>query len=252
MKRLFILFFALMLTVSLCACGETNTNDADATAAPADTAAFSETFNKATAYIKSNVDMSDMSLSTQDENSSDSLSNYWISSGGKATFPVEIEISGNTIEIGKTTVKDVEGFGLDVSKGSDKVNPNETIAVELSDNGKTCVLMTSNNLNEEAVDTEELTIGSVSASFDEFALPFKYSGLSEKSTLSDVIAQIGQPNNTINLTVDASGAVIMLSYSKKVDDAERTVFDNLAIYLNYDPGSDSAVVKSVQLNRNVT
>lgn len=252
MKRLFVLFFALALTVSLCACGAPKDSATDAVSATVDTEAIRETFDKATAYIDSNIDTSDMSMSTQDDSNGESLYRYWNGSGGKATFGNEIEIAGNTVEIGKTTVKDLESFDLDVTKTNDTVEPDENAAIELYKDNKTCILMTSDNLSGNTADIEDMTIGSVSAAFDEYALPFNYGGLNEKSTVSDVVALIGEPNNTVNLSVDETGAIITLSYSKTAEDASKTIDDNLSIFLYYDSDSDSAVVKSVQLNRSIT
>ena len=252
MKKILVLFLALIIAAGVCACGAPKATDPGSTEAQMDKAAIREAFNKATAYIESNIDMSKMTKSTQDDDNGNDLYNYWSSDGGNnATFSNEILIAGNAVEIGKTTVKDTESFDLEVSKSQKTVKPNEFVSVELTKNGKTCMLMTGDNLTGKEANIDDMPIGSVSAAFDEYALPFKYGGLTDKSTLKDVISLIGEPNNTVNLSVSQTGSVIDVCYTKTTKDAGMTIDDNLTVFLYYDAASDSAMVKSVQLSRSI-
>lgn len=248
MKKIITLVLIAALTFTLIACGAEKIIDVNVTTAPADTAAIRENFDKTSAFVEANIDTKDMEVQT-DEESESYLYKYWFATEEDtgAEFSKDIDIDGNTVTIGKTIVKDLESFGMDIEKTADTVQPDEIIGITLSKNNKFFSLSVSTP-SSEAAPIDDCVITEASAMNNDYSIDFTYSGLSKSSTLKDVIDALGKPNSSVHISSDEISNSIELSYYSQTAEEGVITDYNLTVYLNYDPAADSADISTISLS----
>lgn len=257
MRKLLVFILAAVITVSLCACDTLkNLGSVDETELvtefPGEISKDEMRANlyKASNYIESIVNVNDMESNIQDDNTDEGdLYKYWTYS--KATSNVQlnmdIDVGGNTISVGKTKVKELSEFNLDIEKSPDPVPPNEVTSCTLTKDNKICSVVSMPNSTGTEQPGDNLVVGEVMGIVNEFNLPFNYNGIDEKSTLKDVVEKIGTPNSMITLGSDEVSTSINLSWFNSVTKGKNVTDDSISIYLNYDAEKNEATISSIDI-----
>ena len=198
---------------------------------------FKAGLEKAAAYVESLIDISEMTESTEEEDPS-YLSISWDNTANEVSSALdpEVLIDEKKVVIGKTTVKELEDLGFTVKKDSDTVGPNEVVGVSLTKDDKTTSLTLKENDTSDTVQIADLPVYSFTSGSSEFCLPFDYSGLTDESTVEDVINALGEPNSTIRVSSEAMGTMITLTYDEVKEDGKLYV---LEIAFQYDPETNT-------------
>ncbi len=248
MKKLIVCLLALILAVSLCACGEEavknmiSTQD-EVTVNTNDNRAL---YEKACSYIEKLVETKAMTPATQDEMGGQSLYCTWLLDEGQraADLSEEVTLLDQTVTIGKTTVKELKEMGFTYETDMKTVDVDSSAGFVLNKDKKWCNVSVSNltgaqqNLDDLALSEVTATDGSEEMFTD--AMPITYSGIKVGTPMEELVKTLGTPNDRIELSCDEIGANITLVY------ASDTVM--LTLYLNYDADRDQATLKTMTLS----
>lgn len=253
MKKIFSLFLIAVLAFSLVACGSTQPAADNSETTTTDNTAIRETFDKASAYIESVLDTKGMDAQVQDDDGGANLYKYWTptDAADNAAFSMELDINGNAVTVGTTTVKDLAAFDWEIEKSAETVKPDEMMGVMLTKDNRSCSLTAATPTLGQEAPIDDCIICDATASYNEFSLPFSYSGLNEQASIKDIVEKLGVPNSGITLSSDANGSIIELSYFISTAEGDLVEDSNLSLSLNYSADSDIAVINSVQLSRSV-
>ena len=229
MKRLLIAVLALIMIASLCACGSNSDSTADQTV-------NTETFDKSYEYVGTLVSGDDFTATTDESGLSANWSNK--DPDHSVDYPDVVELKDQTVNIGKDKVSDLKdkGFTLNTTE-NETVAPGKMIEVPVTIDEQNCTLYTEVNTSDEAVAIEDMTVGGFYVACDTFS-PFSYNGLSEKSTLEDIMNQEGMEPNYVDMTTHGGTTLVYVRYNKVLpDDKVKT----LIIGASYD-GNDSKLI----------
>lgn len=254
MKKLIIIFLSAALVLGLCACGgNNNTSDADSTVGAADVADIRAAYEKADAYIGSIIDAEKAGMVTdeQDDNNGETLYKYWTyaedKEGGKIDASIELE--GETVTVGKTTVSELKELGYKIDAEVETVGANTVQGFSVTKDNKYSNLSVDNYTNSPQKFADMVINSAAGANAEVGGMSFDYKGIKSGSTLKDVVDALGVPNFTMTLGCDLSGNSIEVSYScTTVEDGNQLV-DTLTVNLMYDPSANVAKVSAVRIER---
>lgn len=252
-----IILFTLIAALSLClfACGsktDDGNSDNSVEYATVGAEAVRADFEKAEKYVDGVLDAKNMVTSIQDDGDG-AIYKYWTIEGDAENVPLskEIEIAGNKIEIGTTSVRDLSSFDLDVSKSEETVKPGEVASLTLTKDNKYCNVISLPNDTDKDVPADDLTTAEVMTAAKDFSLSFSYSGVTGDSSLKDVLNALGTPNLTATLTSEDTGVSIELNYNNQEKDGDKTVSYSVIIHLVYDAQSDTATVDNIDVREDI-
>ena len=248
MKKILSIGLAVLFAASLCACTSSAAQSLmpEPTVAPTSAPEDIRTnFEKASAYVESLLDGKTGDVQTDDEDSL-SLYRYWDcpDADGAITLSDEVTVEGFTAVIGKTLVKELDNSGLTVEKSKETLEPHFETSASLTRDGKTFVFRVYNS-KEESVLMNETALSGFSGTFSEYVLPFNYAGLTETSTLRDVMELFGYKNYSIVLSADETGTMIRVSYHFDTPDGNSVFMRILEIECLYQADADTAVITSI-------
>lgn len=243
MKKLIITVLLTALTLGLCACGSSQTSEQ----ATQDSVTTNESFEAATSYVESAIDTSEMNSTIQ--NDENSLYHYWTYGGAEPNdeFGLEIEINGEKITIGKTTVNDLKDLGFDVDLDVETVQPNTVQGFTIKKDDKFCNISVQNSTDKEQ-DIHDLAVFQVNVFTDEASLSFNYGDIKGGSSLEEVIKAFGTPKSNVTLSGDESNTTITLNYFSSVTQDDLMTTSTLDIDLLYNADDNTATVKSINLS----
>ncbi len=255
MKRIFALLLATLLTVSLCACGasqsQTGLDDIitidDSTVNKEEARAA---FDKAAEYLKSFVDLSKMEEHPVDEQDT-ALYGNWFPLEADATVSLsnDFEVDGSKITIDTTLEKDLEAMDFSIEKAMDTVEPDMSTSVTLGKGTKSMILSLENNYGDQPVPIGDLAVAGFTSGISELNLPFNYNGLTETSTLEDALKIFGVPNDSIRIAVEGTGTEIQFSYFTDATEGDVSVMDHLDLNFAYNAESNTAALTTISRSR---
>ena len=245
MKRLSVLLLAVLLMVGMCACGakpEDIVKVDDSTVNVSDNRAD---YDKGVAYVEKTLDVSKMTVSTQDESDGQELYCSWSPDSG--TQPIEcvmdITIGDQQITIGKTLLKEAKEMGFTYKLDVETIEADMNYGITLEKDGKWINAEIGDNTGS-AQKGEDLPINGISAIAESEitadAMPFDYCGIKAGDKLEDVVKALGAPNEDVSFNAGGAGCTIELRYGN----------DNTSISVNfkYDPATDSATLTGMSIN----
>lgn len=247
MKKILILMLTLAMIAGLCACGGSKAGNST----PDSKAAYRPSFEKAEEYVDPYfVDTKNLISSTQDDSDSDNIYKYWLNSKEMDDAPLsaEIEIDGSKIILGKTTAKELEDFGFEVERSSDAVRPGEAGSLTVGKGDKICNMILDVNETDKELPIDDFAVSEVITFQPENSLPFSYCGLTVGSTLDDVLETLGTPNFTVTLTTTPEKSTLEIDYYNENEDGKKTIADCAVLTLYYDPDSNSADLRSIDVS----
>ena len=252
MKKTFTTILIILLTISLCARKASTPAAVDTSAsdaAPAETDQLKDNFEKASAYVESLIDASKTTVMTDDEEAG-SLYRYWMYDNApeQVSFSNEVDVGGTVIAIGKTLEKELEGLGFQVEASLDSVQPDEITSVTVNKDGKSSILTLKCNDTDQALPIADLPVYGFTSVYNEYTIPFSYSGLTNESTLADALKLFGEPNSSLNLCADDLGTSIVLSYFNTAQEGETVTTDSLELTFLYQADANTAVFSSIVLS----
>lgn len=257
MKKLIITVLLAALTLGLCACGSSNTQDqatqdqATSDQATQDQAtqnyvAENESLKAASEYTASVIDTSEMTSSIQEgENGAYQYLTY---TGANANdeFALEIEVDDKSIVLKDTTVSDLKDLGFECETDVETVPPNTIQGFTMKKDGKLCNISVQNTTDKEQ-DIQDLTVFQVNVFTDEGSFEFNYGGIRGGSSLEEVIKTLGTPKSNVTIAGSENGNSITLNYFNSVTQGELTISSTLDIDLSYNAEKNSATVRSINL-----
>lgn len=250
MKKLTAIIIATLFALALAACGAKPpvSSGSQQPGAKADTAAIKSKYEKAFDYIQSMI-KSDSVQTEKSENDPEYLSCTWIfpDAPSEGNLSEDIEIDGQKITIGKTLVKEIAGFGFEMEKPSDTVEPSEIFGILLSKDGKNANIETHGADKPQPAD--ELPVYGFTGGVQEFVIPYNYNGLTVASTLKDVLDIMGEPNANIRLTADNMDCSIEIDYVSEKTVGDQIERSSLSVTFSYDVEKDTSVINSFNLSR---
>lgn len=273
MKKLFVLFIIAIFALSLAACGSAG-GSADSSDSPADgdntEAAISDDgsanepvevvegetlsaeelnsiYEKAAAYIESVIDTSNTTKSIDDEQPG-YLYGYWSynESADKPELSNELDLDGNKIIIGTTTEKDLEALGMEMSAPVDEVEPDTQVGVTLIKDDKEFVINLESHDTDEVLPIGDVHVAGFGGTINEYTMPYNYQGFTNESTMEDAVKIFGNPNSSINLSIDDISTSISISYLSEGTEGDRSVSDSLELTFIYDAENNTATLPQIQ------
>ena len=242
MKRIILTVLIAALFFSLCACGSAVDDQATQ-----DSAAIRTNFDAACAYVKSQVDTSEMTSTTREEGNG--MYQYWTYSGeGTNEVGTDVNISGKTVTLSKTTVNDLKELGFEVDLTLETIKPDAVQGFTIKKGKKFCGLAI-HNLSDKEADPADLPIFQFTGGSDDESLDYAYNGIKKDSTLKDVIYALDIPKSNITISGDVSGTTIVLNYVDSATEDGVAVTDSLDIYMRYNPKKNNATVTNLNLVR---
>lgn len=246
MKKVLVLLLALTLIVSFCACGANKVVDVNPTVSSDGAAAIRADFEKAKAFVEANIDMKNMEA--QDQEDPSYLYQYWFAQDApNAEFSLDAELDGQTVTVGKTTVKELKELGFELSTDQKVIEPDVSTGFSLSKGDKICNITLANNDTGKELPIDEGVLSEVDMIGNEFGISYAYSGLKDQSSFKDVIDKLGAPNSEVKISSDDSGVSIELSYFNSTQDGDKTSDKSLTVYFGYDTTNNAASVSQINL-----
>ena len=231
MKRILIAALALLMVISMCACG----NNSEAQKATADTKPVID----AGQHIESLIDA--------DKYTRESGNGYtarWVSKdNATADFSDVLTLDKDEITIGKTTFADISKLGFEIDKNAPESIPiGKSVEIPIVRDDQSCSLFTSVNTTDKAVKLADITVGGFYITPDAYA-HFSYNGATESSTLEDILSQEGMPVHNIDVTVRGNTTLEYLTYNKEssIGDTPLKVTMNIGAVLNGDTSKISYI-----------
>lgn len=213
-----------------------------------------ERFQKGSAFIESLIDVSKAEVQT-DEEDPGYLQRYWQFGGpaDAANIPETVTIDGKDIAIGQITVKQVKELGFTVDFDMDTVEPDTILSFSIVDGTKALLLTTAANTADQSIPFDDAVIAGFSGSFSAYSMPFDYAGITEASTLKDIIAAFGLEAGeaVIGLVASTSDAEITVRISNTVQNGDTETIKSLDIYFLYSALENTAAINGFLLNINV-
>ena len=266
MKKIICMLMALLLAVSLCACGEKTedekaSKDESSTTPPVigiadetvDPTVVRDGYDKALAYINSELNTKGMTESDQDDDGGQSLYHYWLydHETENADFPTEITVSGQKIVIDTTTAKDLIDAGLKLETTEETIEPGVIYSFQIVEGQNRFMNVGAANNTDKAAKGETIPITEIITTGGESSIPFTYNGITEGADLKTLLDTFGAPNLGATLCSDSMGVNITLDYfSEKTENDVRT-YDQLTLNLKYDAEKDVATLLNLQLIRSL-
>lgn len=247
MKKLIITVLLAALTLGLCSCGSSNTQEQTTQdQATQDSAAAHENIKAASKYVESVIDTSEMSSSIQDDENG--VYQYWTYSGENANdeFSLEIEIDGKKIVLADTTISDLKDLGFECDTDVETVPPNTIQGFTMRKGDKLCNISVQNTTDQEQ-DIQDLTIFQVNVFTDEESLGFNYGGIKGGTPLEEVVKAFGTPKSNVTVTANENGNSVTLNYYNAVTDGDLMTSSTLDIDLIYNTENNTATVRSINL-----
>ena len=238
MKKIFALMLALVMLLCLCSCGNKYNQK------------VRNSFDKAVAYTESLLDTSSMTSFVRDESNGNYIYKYWNhgENEGNADIDLNVEIEGHTITLNKTTVRDLKDMGFEVMIGFETLAPGETASLAIYSKDKRIAFNTARNETNEKVDVNDMPLCAFYGEMDDGHIPFVYRGLTIGSTLEEIVAALGSPNNAASIATDETGSSIGMDYFSDSTEDNAHITSALSITANYDADADTAVLSNVQLD----
>lgn len=248
MKKVLVLLLALTLIVSLCACGANKVVDVNPTISSDGAAALRADFENAKAFVEANIDMKNMEAQDQDQEDPSYLYQYWFAQDApNVEFSLDAELDGQTVTVGKTTVKELKELGFELSTDQKVIEPDVSTGLSLSKGDKICNITLANNDTGKELPIDEGVLSEVDMIGNEFGISYVYSGLKDQSSFKDVIDKLGAPNSQVKISSDDSGVSIELSYFNSTQDGDKTSDKSLTVYFGYDTTNNTATVRQINL-----
>ena len=252
MKKLICLILAVILTLSLCACGADggNTGSGNNTVDPA---TLQSHVDSASDYIGTVIDTSKLTYSDQTDQPN-SLYRNWYSEDEEPTgneLSMDVELLDKTITVGKTTVKELKELGYNVVTDVEEVEPNTEIALSIAEYDEFCALTVSNNTDKNQ-NIMDLPVDSmILGGSEEYSVKYSYKGLTTGSTLEEAIKTLGEPAFGITVMADGPDTTIELNYTNSQIEGDFETSDSLDVYLTYDVEKDAATISNITLRRQI-
>ncbi len=252
MKKLLTLLLVAVLAVMLCACGQPQSilDDIVIEDESVDKDALRDTLDKATDYIESTVDTAKMTATTNDDDDY-SVSRYWSYDKAVEIEPLitAFEIDGNKIVIGETTESQLEELGMEIDAYADTIGPEEETSITLSQGSKFCMILLEANLTDQTIPIRDLAVAGFTCPAPAYSLDFSYDGLTYSSTIDQVLAALGTPNDGISLYSDSTICTFELDYSDELQDGDYIIGDSLRITFLYNPEDNTASLYGIDMDR---
>ena len=129
MKKFLALFSAILLVVGMCACSATSIIT-EVTEGEVDSAALRADLDAAAAYIESSFDINSVLTAGEIDDQGSALYKNWLSEDiANNEIPIDVEVDGKTITIGKTTVADLKNTDFELDLDVETVEPDYTQGV---------------------------------------------------------------------------------------------------------------------------
>lgn len=245
LKKLVMSLLIAALILSLCACGSSEEDDLTATQ---DSAAMHTNFDAAGTFVDSVIDTSEMTASTQEDETG--LYQYWVYNGESANdeFGVDIKIDNKKITLAKTTVNDLQDLGFELQSEEESAEPGSILGITVKKDEKFGCFAIENK-SDAKQEISNMVVFQYSGDSDENTLDFNYNGLKKGSSLEDVIKTLGTPKSNITMTGNANGTRITLNYVNSSTEDNTIITDSLDIGLIYHPKKNTATLTHLNLTR---
>ena len=230
MKRILIAALALLMVISMCACGNSEANIATPDSKPVQDAGE---------HIESLIDTEKYT-----RESGNGYTARWVNKdNASADFSDVLTLDKDEITIGKTTFADISKLGFEIDKNApESVAKGKSIEIPISRDGQSCSLFTSENTTDKAVKVADMTVGGFYITPDSYA-HYSYNGTNENSTLEEILSQEGMPVHNIDITVRGNTTLEYLTYYKEstAGDTPLKVTMNIGAVLNGDTSKVSYI-----------
>jgi len=260
MKKVTAMLLTLAVSLSLCACtnsGPASTGSDSESAASSGSQAVSpekltDIADKASAYIESVIDTSGMAAETG-ESEDMYIYRYWNmgEETADAALTDEIEIDGNTIVLGKTTKADLDKMDFKMEGFPEVLEPGLHTSIILAKDGKNANLALANDSETESQPVDNIPVNGFTCGSAEFAIPFNYAGVTNSSSIEDVVKLLGAPNSDLHFSTDGEFTEILLSYSMITDKDGAAAQITLGITYLYHPESNTASLYTVLIDKSL-
>ncbi len=250
MKKQVIMILSLLLAICMLGCTAT-ANPVEAPAADDSEHTIEERFDMASAYIESLIDASKAEVQTDTEDP-EYPQRHWFFSGAAdgATIPEALTVDGKSFTIGQVTVKELKELGLNIESGSDVIEPSYALMINISDGLKSLTITTAGNDTDQDIPLDDAVIVGFQGGFNEYTIPFDYAGITEASTLKDVLSLFASEDweGIMGLTASEYDTEITVQMYSTVQSGETETLKSLDITLSYSASSNTATVTNVVLN----
>ncbi len=247
MKRFCVLLLAILLMAGMCSCAkpEEIIKVDDSTVNANDNRSD---YEKAVAFVEKSLDVSKMSVSTQDESDGQALYCTWFAQEEQPEFKIDKEVTladGQKIVLGTTIVKEVKEMGFTYEIPDEILQPDMMYGITLNKDDKWVNTEIQNSTGSEQK-AENLPITSIDlmandSELSKDAMSFDYCGIKTGATIDDIIKALGVPNSSVHLSTEMTGCRIELSYG--------AVNASLSVNLKYDPATDTATFVDINLHQ---
>ena len=220
MKKILIAAMALLLILSLCGCGESDSATPD-----------SKPLADADEHIEEYIDTDKY----QRKQGDDKHSTHWENKENEsADFSDVLTLDKDDITIGKTTFADLVKLGFEIDKKApETVEPEKSVEIPISRGDEHCSLFTSKNKTTSAVKVTDMTVGGFYITSNSYA-HYSYNGINENTTLEEVLAIEDMPVHAIDVAVRGSSTLEYLTYNKESTAGDITLKVTLNIGAVYD------------------
>ena len=253
MKKQIMMILSLLLAICMLGC-TANANPIEAPAADDSEHTLEERFDMASAYIESLIDASKTEVQTDTEDP-EYPQRHWFFSGPAdgVNIPDTVTVNGKSIVIGQTTVKELKELGFTVDMSTDTVEPNTVLSFSIIDGSKALIFTTAPNATDQSIPFDDSIIAGFTGSFSAYSMPFGYVGITEASTLNDVISAFGieAGETVIGLVASTTDTEITVHMINMVQNGDTETLKSLDITLLYSASENDARVTSVMLDIDV-
>lgn len=245
MKRLCVLLLAVVLMIGICACAkpEDIVKVDDSTVNVSDNRS---NYDKAVSFVERSIDVSKMSVSTQDESDGQDLYCAWTVDGEQPAAEIgkEVTLDGQKLVLGTTLLKEVKDMGFTCEIPAETIETDTVYGFTLNKGTKWINADLDNHTgSDQKADDLAITGLNLIAGDNELtaeAMPFDYYGIKSGTSFEDILKILGDPNNGVTLSTGSTGCSIELNYF-----ADNT---SLSVFLRYDPAADVATLGSINLS----
>ena len=210
MKRILILCLCAIIPLSLCACQQTavNTESSTETVVPTEPATEAQTLRTienskeaveiSRKYLESIINLKNYDKATDENNGSFAFSKWESKEPAPLTVSKTISLDGHEIELYKTTFGNLVDMGFKIIH-NDFLSP-DMIEIQSGTPGVFYYAESEKNLAFDAEKDKDIRITGISFHLNEdsYCAPFSYEGISETSTIEDIIAAFGIPNHSVS------------------------------------------------------
>lgn len=250
MKKQIVMILSLVLAVCMLGC-TASAQIPDAPASDDSELTVQERFDMASAYVESLFDASKTEVQT-DEEDPEYPQRYWYFSGPAdgVNIPETVTVNGKSIALGQTTVKELKELGFTVEMSMDTVEPNTVLSFSIIDGRKALILTIAPNNTDQSIPFDDAIIAGFTGSFNAYSMPFGYAGITEASTLKDVISAFGieAGETDIGLVADTTDTEITVHMFNMLQNGDTETLKSLDITLRYSASENIAKVTNVTLS----